>query len=92
MSPDASCESDAGHAGMTKISIFVFCRASVDHESVRGGTCFSFQVCGFVMLGKARKKLQRVKLLHGHALVGVESIIFFPMIHFLLQPLPIDER
>ena len=25
---------------------------------------------------------------HGHALIGIESIVFFPMIHFLLHRSP----
>ena len=59
---------------------------------LRGDTCFSFQVCSFVTLREARKKVQRIELLHGHALGGIETIVFFPMIHFLLQSLAVDER
>ena len=46
-------------------------------------------IAGF---SEARKKLQRIQLLHGPALDGIESIIFFPMIDFLLQPLAVDKR
>src|SRR5262245_29221172 len=50
-----------------------------------------FPVCTFVTLGDPWKKTHCVFLLHGHALIGTESIVRLPMIHLVPQPLPIDE-